>query len=322
MNHPKASRRPLSLSAMAAPAPAFAVAGVYTALATPFLADGGGVDFESLARLVAAQVAAGVAGVVACGTTGESPTLSKEEKRAVIAKTVELCRGTAVRVVAGTGSNNTAESVELTAFALEAGAAACLVVNPYYNRPSQAGLVAHVCAIAAVGLPVILYNIPGRSGVNMNVATVAEIVARCAPGRIVALKDATGGVDQAAELALAVPGLAVMSGDDGITLPFMSVGARGVVSVLSNLAPRALVEMVRLALANDFAAARRLHERTLPLAKALFCETNPTPLKFALVRAGLFASAAVRLPLVSVAAESEAKVAAAMDKAKADGVEL
>lgn len=307
---------------MAAVAAPFKVEGVYTALATPFLADGSGVDFESFARLVAAQVAAGVAGVVACGTTGESPTLSKEEKRAVIARTVELCRGSAVRVVAGTGSNNTAESVELTAFALAAGAAACLVVNPYYNRPSQAGLVAHVCAIAAVGLPVILYNIPGRSGVNMNVATVAEIVARCAPGSIVALKDATGGVDQAAELALAVPSLTIMSGDDGITLPFMSVGARGVVSVLSNLAPRALVAMVRHALANDFAAARLLHESTLPLAKSLFCETNPTPLKFALVRAGLFASAAVRLPLVGIAAESEAKVAAAMDKAKASGVEF
>jgi 4-hydroxy-tetrahydrodipicolinate synthase len=307
-----------------AAAAAFSVEGVYTALATPFLpGEGGGVDFESLARLVAAQVAAGVAGVVACGTTGESPTLSKEEKKAVIARVVELCKGSAVRVVAGTGSNNTAESVELTRFALGAGADACLVVNPYYNRPSQAGLVAHVCAVAAVGLPVILYNIPGRSGVNMNVATVAEIVRACPPGgRIAALKDATGGVDQAAELALAVPGLCVMSGDDGITLPFMSVGARGVVSVLSNLAPRALVEMVRLALANDFAAARRLHERTLPLAKALFCETNPTPLKFALARVGLFAGADVRLPLVAIAAESEAKVAAAMDRAKADGLVL
>jgi len=309
----------------AASAAPFAVEGVYTAVATPFEAgEGGGVDWPSFERLIAAQLAGGVAGIVVCGTTGESPTLTKDEKKALIRRAVELCAAApAVRVVAGTGSNNTADSVELTRFALEAGAHACLVVNPYYNRPQQAGLVAHVAAVAAVGLPVILYNIPGRSGVNMNVATVAEILRLpLPPGRIAALKDATGGVDQAADLALACPGLVVMSGDDGLTLPFMSVGARGVVSVLSNVAPKPLVEMVRLALANDFAAARRLHDRLLPLAKTLFCETNPVPLKAALAKAGIFATPAVRLPLVGLAAENAAKLAAAIEKAKADGLEL
>ena len=294
--------------------------GVYTALATPFLEPSGEIDWPAFEALVRAQAAAGVAGVVVIGTTGESPTLSKDEKKALISRAVEVARvsAPALRVVAGTGSNNTAESVDLTQYARDAGAHACLVVNPYYNRPSQAGLAAHVRAIAAVGLPIVLYNIPGRSGVNLNVATAAELARICPEVR--AIKDATGNVEQAAELALACPGLTVLSGDDGLTLPFMSVGARGVVSVVSNVAPAALVRMVALANANDFAGARALHEKLLPLVKAMFVETNPVPVKAALAQLGAFGSAHVRLPLAPLLPESAAKVRAAVDAAKAAGV--
>jgi 4-hydroxy-tetrahydrodipicolinate synthase len=287
-------------------------AGVYTALVTPFTSSGE-VDYESYERLIKRQIGAKVAGIVPCGTTGESPTISKEDKKKLISLACALVCGSGVQVIAGTGSNNTAESVDLTVYAKEAGANACLIVNPYYNRPSQAGLIAHVKEIAKVGLPIVLYNIPGRSGVNMTVDTVVKL-AKSEP-MVKAIKDATGGVDAAAELACVCPELTVLSGDDGLTLPFMSVGAKGVISVVSNIAPKPLVEMVSLALNNDFAKARVIHQKLLPLVKSLFVETNPTPSKHALKTLSLIPSDAVRLPLVNIQESSKSAVEAEIKNA-------
>lgn len=285
--------------------------GVYTALVTPFTSDGSAVDWDSYARLIALQIAGGVAGVVACGTTGESPTLGEADKRKAISEAVRLCKGTGVLVVAGTGSNDTADAVAATAWARDAGADAALIVNPYYNRPSQAGLLAHVRAIlaGAPGLPLLLYNIPGRSGVNMSVDTIAALAAE--PG-VVGVKDATGSVDAASELAARLgPAFAIFSGDDGLTLPYMSIGAVGVVSVVSNLWPRRVVAMVDAALRNDFAAARAGHAALWPVFKGAFIETNPVPIKAALAAAGVIAHAAVRLPLVQLEPANAEKWAAA-----------
>lgn len=191
----------------------------------------------------------------------------------------------------------------MTKWAKEAGADASLIVNPYYNKPTQAGLIAHVKAIAAVGLPVMLYNIPGRTGVAMTPATVAELSK--VPG-ISGVKDATGNVEHACELAQ-LCSLPVLSGDDGLTLPFLSVGAVGVVSVLSNLVPERLVEMVSAALKGDYTAARAAHHSLYPLFKNAFIETNPVPIKRAMQAAGLISSPAVRLPLTTLTAENDAK---------------
>jgi 4-hydroxy-tetrahydrodipicolinate synthase len=271
--------------------------GVYTALVTPFTSTGE-VDYEAFQLLIKRQIAANVSGIVPCGTTGESPTLTKEEKKKLISFACSLVHGSSVQVIAGTGSNNTSESVDLTLYAKEVGAHACLIVNPYYNRPSQAGLIAHVKEIAKVGLPIVLYNIPGRSGVNMTVDTVIKL-AKSEP-MVQAIKDATGGVDSASELAYLCPELTVLSGDDGLTLPFMSVGAKGVISVVSNVAPKPLVKMVQYALQNDFSKARVIHQKLLPFVKSLFIETNPTPAKHALKVLSLITSDAVRLPLVNI----------------------
>lgn len=223
----------------------------------------------------------------------------------MISDAVRLARGSGVLVVAGTGSNDTSDSVSATAWAKAAGVDACLLVNPYYNRPTQAGLVAHVRAVAAVGLPVLLYNIPGRSGVAMTPATLAALAR--VPG-VVGVKDATGALDTASELlAGAAPGeFAVLSGDDGLTLPFMALGARGVVSVVSNLWPRTVVELVRAAAAGDLHTARALHHALWPVVKGAFCETNPGPIKAALAAAGAIPTPAMRLPLVEMAPEAKA----------------
>jgi len=288
----------------------FVPRGVYTALVTPFTPDGSAVDWPAYEALVARQVAARVAGVVPCGTTGESPTLSLAEKQRAIETAVRLTRGSGVAVVAGTGSNDTAESVELTRWAAGAGADACLLVNPYYNRPSQAGLKAHIAAVAGVGLPVVLYNIPGRSGVALAPGTLAELAAGT-PG-LAAIKDATGGLEHAMESAALGCALPLLSGDDALTLGFIAYGGVGVVSVVSNLVPRAVAAFVDAALAGDAAAARAAHARLYPLFRGAFVETNPVPCKHALAAAGLCAPA-VRLPLVGLAPASEA----AWDKALA-----
>ncbi|KAA0151901.1 hypothetical protein FNF29_04307 [Cafeteria roenbergensis] len=281
------------------------MAGVYTALVTPFNADES-VAWGEYEALLALQLEAGIDGVVICGTTAESPTLTSDEKKELISRAIKLCAGKC-QVIAGTGSNNTAATVEFTRWAKGAGADACLVVNPYYNKPQQAGLVRHVKAVAAVGLPIMLYNIPGRSACLMETPTVLELAKL---PEVVAIKDATGGLDIASAVA-SVGALPVLSGDDPLTLPMMAVGGAGVVSVASNIVPKRVVAMVRAAQAGDFAAARAEHFALLPLLKGLFAETNPVPAKYALQRMGLISSACVRAPLAELGEASKPVVEAA-----------
>jgi len=286
---------------------AFVPRGVYTALVTPF--DGKGcVDWRAYEALIEMQVAGGVAGIVACGTTAESPTLSHDEKHRLIADAVRVAAGR-IHVLAGTGSNATADTVAHTLAAKAAGADACLLVSPYYNRPTQAGLIAHVRAVAACNLPIMLYNIPGRCGVNMLPATVAELW-RTEP-MVTSIKEASGSVDQACEIA-SLCDIPILSGDDALTLPMMSVGAVGVVSVASNLLPAEVVALAAAADANDLRAARSRHHRLFPLFRALFCEPNPVPVKRAMAAEALLASPEVRLPLTPLTPESDALVLRAL----------
>lgn len=267
--------------------------GTWTALITPFR--DGKLDLPCLRRLVERQIEGGVDGLVPCGTTGESPTLSDDEHDAVVATTVETARGR-VPVLAGAGSNSTAKAVALAQRAEKLGAAGVLVVSPYYNKPNQRGLAAHFGAVAEnTALPVVLYNIPGRCGVLIENATIRDLFER--HKNIVAVKHATGGVADAVELH-AQCAIDILSGDDPITWPLMSIGAVGVVSVLSNLAPGAVVRITRAARSGDWAAAQAAHEAAYPLARALLSlDTNPTPIKTALAERGL-CQAEFRLPLV------------------------
>lgn len=275
-------------------------AGTYTALVTPFR--NGGVDYEGFRKLIEAQVAGGVDGIVPVGTTGESPTLSHDEHRDVIRAAVEIAAGR-IKVVGGTGSNSTDEAIALTLDAEKAGADGALIVAPYYNKPSPEGLYRHFRAIAeATGLPIILYSIPGRCGVEIGVPVVARLVADCP--NIVAIKEAGGSVERVSQLRQAVPDtFEIISGDDSLTLPFISVGAVGVISVASNVAPGPVAEFVRAAREGNMARAEQLHRRLYPLFKNLFIESNPSPAKYALsLTLGL--SPGVRLPLVEMEEES------------------
>lgn len=266
--------------------------GVYTALVTPFAADGR-VDYDALDRLVEAQVAAGVAGLVPVGTTGESPTLSTPEHIEVIRRVHAKAAGR-VQVVAGTGANATAEALELTAAAKDMGCDATLQVTPYYNKPSAGGLVAHFNAVADLGLPVMLYNVPGRAGRELS----CDVIARCSEHpNIVAVKEAGGSVDRVSRIRCLCPELDILSGDDPLTLPMIAVGATGVVSVASNAVPDRVVAMVRAALSGDFAAARDLHLKNHHLFQTLLSlETNPLPIKTALALMGKVEEV-FRLPL-------------------------
>ena len=269
--------------------------GTYTALVTPFNHSDGKVDFGKLRALLEEQIAGGVAGVVPVGTSGESPTLSYEEHDKVVETACEVCRGH-IQVVAGTGANSTHEALELTRHAIDAGADATLQVTPYYNKPSQEGLYRHFAAVAELGLPVVLYNVPGRSGREIAVETVARLAKLPA---IQAVKEAGGSVDRVSQIKAACD-IQVLSGDDSLTVPMISVGACGVISVASNVLPRETSEMVRAALAGDFATARALHYRLYPLFRDLFIETNPVPVKAALARMGKI-DEEYRLPLCPLA---------------------
>ena len=283
--------------------------GTITALVTPF--SRGHVAQDDLRKLVKSQLRAGISGLVPVGTTGESPTLNHEEHLDVIRLVVETVAGK-VPVIAGTGSNSTREAVSLTTAAHNAGADAMLVVAPYYNKPSQAGLVAHFSAVAeATDRPIVLYSIPGRCGIEIGVKTV-EILRAKYP-HVCYIKEAGGSVDRVDQLKHALGrDLTVLSGDDSLTLPFMSVGAEGVISVASNLFPREVGKMVALAAANDFAKATKLHRRLYPVFKALFVEPNPVPVKVAMQRAGLISSADVRLPLCELSPEGDTVLTAAL----------
>jgi len=273
--------------------------GTITALVTPF--QKGQVDYAGLKKLVAHQIKGGIDGLVPVGTTGESPTLSHDEHLDVIRAVVAEARGR-VPVIAGTGSNSTYEAVDLTKLSHEAGADAMLVVAPYYNKPSQEGLFRHFCAVAdATDRPIILYSIPGRCGIEIGVPVVERLRAKYRHVRWI--KEAGGSVERVDLLKQALgDDLTVLSGDDSLTLPFMSVGAEGVISVASNLFVREISQMVRLALSDDYAKAAKIHRKLFPIFKTLFIEPNPVPIKVAVARAGIIGSAEVRAPLCEMSA--------------------
>lgn len=267
--------------------------GTFTALVTPFR--DGGIDVSAFEQLIETQITAGITGIVAIGTTGESPTLSHEEReqaiRVAVAKANKRCL-----VLAGTGSNSTQHAIADTKLAEKLGVDAALLVGPYYNKPSQEGLFRHFKAIAdATSLPIMLYNIPGRCGVDIMPETVARLAKECR--NIVSIKEASGSVERVGELRRQLPdAFTILSGDDSLTLPFMAVGAAGVVSVASNLFPAEVCALVRAAESGDLKLAEKLHRKLLPLFKDLFIEPNPVPVKTALGWRGVMSSE-VRLPL-------------------------
>lgn len=268
-------------------------AGAHTALVTPFR--NGQIDIPAFRQLIEEQIAAGISGIVPVGTTGESPTLDHDEHLKVIEVAVQTAKGRCL-VIAGTGSNSTSEAIALSQAAEKCGVDACLLVAPYYNKPSQEGLYRHFQAIAnAVKVPLVLYSIPGRCGIEIGVETTARLAADFK--NIVAIKEAGGSVERVNQLRASLPSaFEILSGDDSLTLPFMSVGAVGVISVASNIIPAEVVNLVRRQLAGECHEARAIHQKYYSLFKDLFIEPNPVPIKFALARAGKMASE-VRLPL-------------------------
>lgn len=285
--------------------------GVFTALVTPFR--NGAVDEEAYRRLVERQIAAGVPWLVPVGTTGESATLDHDEHWRLFDLTVEVARGRA-RIAAGCGSNDTRTAIAHLRRAKAVGCDAALVVAPYYNKPSQAGLTAHFEALcASVELPLVVYNIPGRTGVDIQPETFATIARH---PNVAALKDSAGDPSRTARHLALAPQVAVLAGDDNLALGFAAYGAAGTVSVLSNLMPGAMVTLQAHLAAGRFAEARALNQTLEPLQRALFQDPNPAPVKFALAELGL-CSAEVRLPLVEPSDETRAKVRAAMAAAGA-----
>ena len=279
--------------------------GTATALITPFTESG--VDFDALDKLLDAQVAGGVSAVVVLGTTGEPATMTAAEKKAVIEFSVKKLKGV-IPVIVGTGSNSTAAAIENSVQAEKLGADAILVVTPYYNKATQAGLIAHYTAIAdAVNIPIICYNVPGRTGVNLLPATFAKIAEH---KNIAAIKEASGNMEQIEEAIRLSEGKAVVySGDDGITVPLMAMGGMGVISVASNVAPKFTSDMTSAMLDGDLAKAAAMQLRMLPFVRALFCEVNPIPVKKAAQLKGL-CNGIVRLPLTEMTEENAAKLAA------------
>jgi 4-hydroxy-tetrahydrodipicolinate synthase len=279
------------------------ISGTITAMATPFAKDGS-VDYGRLRDIVAAQIAGGVEGICAVGTSGESPTLTHDEHHKVIEKTIEYAAGKAL-IVAGTGANSTSEAVSLTKAAIAMGGAdATLQVTPYYNKPNAEGLYRHFMTVADLGLPVILYNVPGRAGKEIPLETVARLAAH---PNVVAIKEAAGSVERVSAIKNLVPDFTVLSGDDSLTLPMIAVGAEGVISVASNVIPREMGDMVRLALAGDFVQARALHAKYYRLFHDLFIDVNPVMVKEALALMGRL-EPVFRLPLCETTEANRARM--------------
>lgn len=278
--------------------------GCYTALVTPFA--NGEVCYETLSRLVEQQIEAGIDGLVPVGTTGESPTLTMSENCRVIETVIETA-DKRCQIVAGTGGNSTSEALELTEFALKAGADATLQVTPYYNKPSDEGLYQHFAKIADLGLPVVLYNVPGRSSRALPLSLVERLAAH---DRIVAIKEAAGSVDRVSQIVSRCD-LTVVSGDDALTLPMIALGGAGVISVTSNLVPARVREAVHLALDGCWEAARNAHYQLYGLYNAMFYETNPVPVKAAMAACGMIREE-YRLPLCPPTEETRNKLKAAM----------
>jgi 4-hydroxy-tetrahydrodipicolinate synthase len=285
--------------------------GSMVALVTPMHADGS-LDWDALRRIVDFQIDNGTTAIVSVGTTGESPTLDMDEHCEVIRRTVEHCRGR-VPVIAGTGANSTSEAIELTRCAQQGGAAACLLVTPYYNKPTQEGLFLHHRAIAeAVNIPQILYNVPGRTACDMQPDTVARLAQ---VKNIIGIKEATGNLDRAREILKLVPkDFELYSGDDATALEFMLMGGHGVISVTTNVAPRAMQDMCAAALKGDEKTARAINERLMGLHKDLFVEANPIPVKWVLQEMKLIESG-IRLPLTPLSAAHHGTLRAAMRRA-------
>ncbi|MGE0614281.1 MAG: 4-hydroxy-tetrahydrodipicolinate synthase [Bacteriovoracia bacterium] len=296
--------------------------GIWTALVTPFN-DRGQIDWDAYAKSLKLQAEGGVNGVIPCGTTGESPTLSAEEKQKLITTTLEVLKGTPIQVAAGTGSNDTQETIEFSQWAskLSVGGqklAGLLVVTPYYNKPSAAGLERHFTAVAdAVDCPIILYNVPGRAGISMTGETIAKLARH---PKIPALKEATGNVSFTSEvidhLGELAKNFSILSGDDVTFLPLLSVGATGVISVASNLFPKEMVALYHAAQKHDYPRAAQIHQALYPVFRDFFVESNPVPVKFAMAKTGI-CGPYVRAPLAPLTSASEQKVLAAVKKAQA-----
>jgi 4-hydroxy-tetrahydrodipicolinate synthase len=282
--------------------------GAFVAIVTPFI--DGQLDEQGLVDLIEFHIANGTHGIVPCGTTGESATMSHDEHHRVVELTVKTVNGR-VPVVAGSGSNSTAEAIELTRYAKEAGVDGVLMVSPYYNRPSQEGLYQHFKAVAeTVDVPIILYNVPSRTSSNVLPATVARLAAI---DNIVGIKEATGSLNQVSEVIMLCPkDFAVLSGDDFTSMATVLVGGTGVISVTSNVAPRDMADMMEAALAGDLAKANELHYKLFPLMQAMFYDPNPVPAKTTLQLMGKIKSGTPRLPLCSMNDENLAKLKAAV----------
>lgn len=270
--------------------------GAMTALVTPI--KNNKVDEEGYARLIRRQIQNGITTVVPVGTTGESATLSHSEHKRCIEIAVDTCKGTDATVLAGAGSNATAEAIDLARFAQEAGAHAVLCVTPYYNKPSQEGLYQHYKAIAeAVELPLMLYNVPGRTAVDLKAKTVKRLFKECE--NIYAIKEATGSIERTVELLAKIPKLKVISGDDAINYPIMASGGHGTISVTANLLPNKIAALVRAAEDGDLATAKKINDALYDINQVMFIESNPMPIKAALFIAGLIDTLEYRLPLVA-----------------------
>ncbi len=282
--------------------------GAYTAVITPF--KDGKIDYNALEVIIERQISEGIDGLIPMGTTGESPTVSFEEHQEFIVKVVRIVNGR-VKVIAGTGANSTSEAVWLTKEAEDAGVDATLSVNPYYNKPTQRGLIAHYEEIAkSAKKPIILYNIPGRSGINFLPESVAELVKRT--DRIAAMKEASGDIVQMMRLIeLCGDRITLLSGDDNLLLPVLSIGGKGIISVLSNILPADIKKVVKLYSENKIDEAKAVFYKLLPLCRAMFLETNPIPIKAAMEMAG-YCSGDLRLPLVTISDDNRAALRKAL----------
>ncbi len=281
--------------------------GVYTAIITPFKNDK--VDYDAFGALIETQYKNGVAGLVPCGTTGESPTLSYEEHEEVIEFCVKQSKGK-MKILAGTGSNSTDEAIHFTQFAKKVGCDGALVVSPYYNKPTQKGLYLHFKKIAdTVDIPIVVYNIAGRTAVNVEPATFQKLCKDCK--NIIGVKESSGSLEQMSMIKYMCPEIELLSGDDTLTLPLMAVGGQGIISVLSNIAPAEVVSLVKAVEKGDIKEAQKIHYRLLPLVKAMFIETNPIPVKTAASMLGI-CNLELRLPMCEMEEANKSKLEKAM----------
>lgn len=274
----------------------FKLEGTYVALVTPF--HNNAVDKDKIRELTEWQIKSGITGIVACGTTGETPTLSEQEQDLVIQTIVETANKR-IQVIAGTGSNNTHHVIERNKRVQDLGVDGTLIVSPYYNKPTQEGLYLHYTTVAkATSLPIVVYNIQGRTSVNIETPTLARIAKECP--NIVGVKESSGNIDQITQTILSCgPTFSVLSGDDSYTLPLVAVGGKGLISTVANIIPKEMVELTKAALAGDMARARELHQQVFPLIRAAFVETNPGPIKHMMALAGMI-EAEWRLPMCGV----------------------